>query len=299
VPALEEPAAMDGMPPASAAEGPIDSEEIADEEPAREPGTFDRAPPRALIVGVAAGLALLLVVGGGLVAYRKLGRRAPPAAAVETLSSAQADAEKDSLASIASAEAKARDAFEVAGPRTRFPEATATLARVELQWADALNDQATRIADKNADDPRAVQLQGQAKAKVKAAFDLLSPAAKSNADSPDVQLAFADYYRAKRLPSSMKRYLEKVKDEPRTALIEGLALLQEDDGADKAIPRLKVALSASPQSARIHYRLALAHLALKDETSARAELKETLRLSPQHERAQALLEQLGGGAERK
>ena len=32
---------------------------------------------------------------------------------------------------------------------------------------------------------------------------------------------------------------------------------------------------------------------------ARAELKETLRLSPQHERAQALLEQFGGAAERK
>jgi hypothetical protein len=273
--------------------------EIAEEEPAREPGTFDRAPPRALLVGVAAGLTLLLALGGGLVAYRKLAHRAPSPAALETLSAAQADADKDSLASIASAEAKARDALEVAGPRARFPEATATLARVEIQWADALNDQASRIADKSADDPRAAQLQGQARAKVKAAFDLLSPAAKASGDSPDVQLAFADYYRAKRLPSSMKRYLEKVKDEPRVALIEGLALLQQEDGAEKAIPRLKAALSANPQSARIHYRLAVAQLALKDEASARAELKETLRLSPKHERAQALLEQLGGGAEHK
>src|SRR2546430_10991219 len=50
----------------------------------------------------------------------------------------------------------------------------------------------------------------------------------------------------------------------------------------KALPKLKAALAASPQSARIHYRLAVAHLALKDEGSARTELKETLRLSPQH-----------------
>src|SRR5439155_122069 len=141
--------------------------------------------------------------------------QAAPAAAVATLSAAQADAEKDSLASIASAETKARDALDVAGPRARFPEATAALARVEIQWADALTDQAGRIAEKNADDPRAAQLQAQAKAKVKAAFDLLSPAAKANAGSPDVQLAFADYYRAKRLPSSMSRYLKEVKDEPR------------------------------------------------------------------------------------
>jgi hypothetical protein len=297
MPEPEQPAALDGMP--AAAETSVESDETAPVEPAREPGTFDRAPPRALIIGVAAGLGLLLAIGGGLLAYRKLARRAPPAAAIETLSSAQADAEKDSLTSIASAEAKARDALDVAGPRARFPEATAILARVEIQWADALNDQASRIAEKNADDPRAAQLQAEAKAKVKAAFDLLSPAAKSNADSPDIQLAFADYYRAKRLPSSMKRHLEKTQDDPRAALVEGLALLQEDDGAERAIPRLKAALSASPQSARIHYRLALAHLALKDEASARGQLKETLRLSPQHERAQALLEQLGGAADRK
>ena len=310
-PALEEPSAIDGAPlpstgeaedrvPEAVAEAPTAAEgdEIA-EEPAREPGTFDRAPPRALLIGVAAGLVLLLAVGGGLIAYRKVARRAPPAAAVETLSAAQADAEKDSLASIASAEAKARDALDVAGPRARFPEAIAALARVEIQWADALTDQASRIAEKNADDPRAAQLQSQAKAKVKAAFDLLSPAAKANAGSPDLQLAFADYYRAKRLPSSMSRYLKEVKDEPRAALIEGLAFLQEDDGADKALPKLKAALSVNPQSARIHYRLAVAHLALKDEANARVELKETLRLSPQHERAQALLEQLGGAADRK
>jgi len=287
-----------GASPAEAAP-PAEEHDVADEEPSPGPGTFDRAPPRGLIIGVAAGLALLLVVGAGLIAYRRLAPRAPPPAAIETLASAEVDAEKDSLASIASAETKARDAVEVAGPRVRFPQATATLARIEIQWADALNDQAGHVAEKNADDPRVAQLQTQAKVKVKSAFDLLSPAAKANPDSQDLQLAFADYYRAKRLHSSMNRYLKDVKDETRAALIQGLALAQEDDGAEKAVPKLKAALAASPQSARIHYRLAVAHLALKDEANARAELKETLRLSPQHERAQGLLEQLGGTAERK
>ena len=284
---------------AAQAAPPAEQHEIADEEASPEPGTFDRAPPRGLIIGVAAGLALLLVVGAGLVAYRRLAPRAPPPAATETLASAEADAEKDSLASFASAETKARDALEVAGLRVRFPQATATLARIEIQWADALNDQASRIGEKNAEDPRVAQLQTQAKARVKSAFDLLSPAVKANADSQDLQLAFADYYRAKRLPSSMNRYLKDVKDESRAALIQGLALAQEDDGAEKAVPKLKAALAANPQSARIHYRLAVVHHALKDETSARAELKEALRLSPKHERAQALLEQVGGAAERK
>jgi len=289
---------MPGAVPAEAAL-PVEGHQAVDEGPPAEPGTFDRAPPRGLIIGVAAGLALLLVVGAGLVAYRKLAPRAPPPTAIETLASAEADAEKDSLASIASAETKARDAVDVAGPRVRFPQATAALARIQIQWADALNDQAGHIAEKNVDDPRVAQLQAQAKAKVKSAFDLLSPAAKADASSQDLQLALADYYRAKRLTSSMNRYLKDMKDEARAALIQGLALAQEDDGADKALPKLKAALAADPQSARIHYRLALAHLALKDEASARAELKETLRLSPQHERAQALLDQLGAAPERK
>jgi len=273
-------------PPEQAGEGEAD-------EAAPEPGTFDKAPPRGLLIGVAAGLALLLVIGGGLVAYRKLARRPPPPAAVEALATAQADADKDTLASIASAESKARDAVEVAGPRARFPEATAALARVEIQWADAFNDQAAQLAERSADDTRAAQLQAQAKAKLKSAFDRLAPALKANKDSPDLQLAFADYYRAQRLPSSMNRYLANLKDDPRAALILGMAAAQEEEGAQKAIPLLKAALATSPRSARVNYRLAVAHLAAKDEAAARADLQETLRLSPQHERAKALLEQIG------
>jgi tetratricopeptide (TPR) repeat protein len=235
----------------------------------------------------------LLLVGSGLVAWRKLGKRPPPAVAVEALASAQADADKDTLASIASAEGKARDAIEVAGPRARFPQATATLARIQIQWADALADEAAQIGDKNAGDPRVPQLQTQAKARLKSAFDLLSPALKVNKESPDLQLAFADYYRAQRLTSSMNRYLANVKDDPRAALIQGMASSHEEEGAQKAIAKLQVAVAATPQSARARYRLALAYLTSKDEAGARAELKETLRLSPQHERARALAEQLG------
>jgi tetratricopeptide (TPR) repeat protein len=231
----------------------------------------------------------LLVIGAWLVAYKKLGSRPPPPAAVETLMSAQADASKDTLASIASAEAKAKDAVAVAGPNARFPASIALLARIEIQWADALNDQAAQLADEG----KASKLQAEAKSKLKSAFDLLSPALKANKESADLQLAFADYYRAQRLPSSTSRYLAKVTNDPRAAVIQALAASQEEDGAEKAIPMLKAALAADPASARLRYRLALAHLAAKDEASARAELKEVLRLSPQHERARALAEQLG------
>jgi predicted Zn finger-like uncharacterized protein len=272
-----------------------------DVEAEREPGPFDKAPPRGLLIGVAAGLGLLLVIGGTLVAYRKLAPHPPPPAAVETLASAQADADQDTLASLASAEAKARDALDAAGERSRFPEATATLARIGIQWADALNDEAARIAESNAGDPRVAQLQAEARGKLKSAFDLLSPAVKANKESRDLQFALADYYRAQRAPSSMNRYLKGLKEDPRAALVQGMALLDADEGAEKAIPSLKAAVATDPRSARVHFRLAQAYVAAKDEANARAEVEETLRLSPRHERAQALRNRLlkPGAAEKK
>jgi Flp pilus assembly protein TadD len=143
------------------------------------------------------------------------------------------------------------------------------------------------------DDPKAVQLRKDAAAKGKSAFETISSATKSkdNEASPDLQLALADYYRFKQSPA-LNRYLKAVKDDPRAALIQGMAAAQEDD-AGKAVPLLKTAVARSPQSARIHFRLALAYAGLKDDANARAELKETLKLSPQHERAKALMDQLG------
>jgi tetratricopeptide (TPR) repeat protein len=321
-PAAQKPAAPVSSSPGTAPEPPAPvparAEEPAppaeEEEPAaeaavgedageagREPGPFDKAPPRGLLIGVAAGLGLLLVIGGGLVAYRKLARHVPPPAAVEMITSAQADAAQDTLASIASAETKAHDSLDAAGPRARFPEAIATLARIRVQWADALGDEAARIADGSPDDPKAAQLQGEAKAKLKSAFEVLLPAMKADKDSPELQLALADYYRAQRSPSNMNRYLKAFKDDPRAALIQGMALQQEDEGGERAIARLKAALAADPRGARAHFRLALAYAAARDEAGARAELEETLRLSPQHERARALRERMGkpGAAEKK
>lgn len=264
------------------------------EDLAPRPGAFDRAPPRGLLIGVAAGLLLLLIAGGGLVAWKKTARRPPSVAAVETLSSAQSDADKDTLPSIAAAETKVRDALEVAGARARFPEAAATLARIEVQWADALNDQAAAIGAKDPNDPRVGTLQAQAREKLKAAFDALSPAIKADSKSPDLQLALADYHRAQRSNPKMNKALRDsgMRDDPRAAAIQGMAAAQEEDGAERAIPKLKAAVAGAPQSARLRYRLAQAYAATKDDASARGELQQALKISPQHERARLLLEQL-------
>jgi tetratricopeptide (TPR) repeat protein len=281
-------------------EGGVEAEG-AEQEEAPRPSTFDKAPPKGLLIGVAAGLAALIVAGGALVAVKKLGKRPPPPAAVETLSGAQADADKDTLASLSAAESKAKDALEVAGPKARFPQATAALARIEIQWADALNDQAALIAQKGGDgaDAKVADLQGQAKAKLKSAFELLAAAVKTEKDSADLRVALADYYRAQRSNANMNKYLKLVKDDPRAQLIQGISAAQEEDGAEKAIPKLTAALSASPQSARIHFRLALAYLAMKDDAKGLSELKETLKISPQHERAKLVMEQVPASAEQK
>ena len=293
----EDPTPTDPQP----AEFPDQPEPLAGEAAQEEPGEpmakgrFDRAPPKALLIGMGAMLLTVFVLAGALVATKKLGRHAPPAPAIEMLGSAQADADLDSLASLASAEGKAKDALEVAGPKSRFPEAIATVARIDIQWADALNDQAARLLEKNPDDARAAALQGEAKTKLKEAFDALSAAEKEEKTSADLQLGWADYYRAQHKSSSMNKYLNLAKDDPRSELVQALALAEQDEGADKAIPRLKGALAQNPKSARIHYRLAGAYLSLKDSGNAIRELKETLRLSPQHERARSALERLGAG----
>lgn len=286
--------------PAPEAEGGEEPSGVEAEgaEPAPQAGAFDKAPPKGLLIGVAAGLALLVLAGGGLVTWKKLAKHPPPPAAVETLNAAQADADKDTLASIASAEGKAKDALDVAGPKSRFPEATAALASIEIQWADALNDQAFAIAAK--DEAKAGELQAQAKTKLKAAFDTVAQAFKAddkNKTSPELQLALADYYRAQRANPNMNKALKAAQalkaDDARIALVQGLAAAQDEDGAEKAVPRLKAALAASPQSARIHYRLAMVYTSMKDEANTRSELQQTLKLSPQHERAKQALEQMG------
>jgi Tfp pilus assembly protein PilF len=90
----------------------------------------------------------------------------------------------------------------------------------------------------------------------------------------------------------LKRAQARKAEPARVALVQGMAAAQEEDGAEKALPKLKEALAANPKSARIHFRLALAYLALKDDANAAKELKETLRLSPQHERARMTMESL-------
>ena len=270
-----------------------------------EGGTFDKAPPKGLLIGIAAGLAVLLVLAGGLVAYKKLGRRPVPQGALDALVLAQAASDKDSLASIADAEAKAKDAIEQAGPKARFPQATAALAQIEVQWSDALTDQAALLqakaqgesdeTKKTAAEAKVNDLQAQAKARLKAAFDAVVPALKADARSPDLEIALAEYYRAQKSPN-MAKELKKAQalkgDEARIALVQGEAFAREPDDAEKALPKLKDALAGAPRSARIHFRTAMANLALHNNDEALKELKETLRLSPQHERAKMAMEQL-------
>jgi predicted Zn finger-like uncharacterized protein len=309
-PPPEEPAQEQEEEPVAEPHDGVEAEG-AEEEPAQsEPprGAFDKAPPKGLMIGIAAGLAVLLIAGGALVAVKKLGRHPPPPAAVETLTTAQGEADKDTLASIATAESKAKDAIDVAGPKSAFAEGSATLARIDVQWADALNDQAAMISAKGGDgsDAKATDLQAQAKAKLKAAFEAISTelkADKDSAKSPDLQLALADYYRAQRSNSNMNKALKSAQalkaDDAKVSLVQGMALAQEDDGAEKAIPKLKTALAANPNSARVHFRLALAYQAMKDDANASAELKQVLKLSPQHERAKMATEQATATADGK
>ena len=266
-----------------------------------------RGPPRGAIIAVASAIAVVFVLAG-FVAMRKLGRRGPPRVAIEQLADAQALADKDAIASLGEAEAQTNAALLSAG-EAPFPQAHATSAEIQVAWADALADQAwlwgetaNRAAAQGDDrkkgeaEAKAIALQDAAKSRLKAAFEAAAAGNKIDGKSPEVALALADYYRAARSRVNLGRELKRaalLKADPgRIAFIEGADFAARDDGGPRAVERFKAALQPLPQSARMHFRLAMAYLAMHQDGDAKKELLETLRLSPQHERARLVMELL-------
>jgi predicted Zn finger-like uncharacterized protein len=294
---------------AAATEGPDSAEfaEAVESEPAEEAPSA-HGPPRALVIGVAAALALVVLLAGVVLGVKLLGHRAPPQVAIDTLADARAAAEKDTLVSLAEAEGLANAALQAA-PKAHFPQAHAHLAEVEVAWADALNDQAWYWGEranralaqgddkaKGEAEAKAAALQDAAKARLKTAFESAAAGNKMDPKSADVALALADYYRAARSRVNLSRELKRAAllkaDDARIAFVQGAELLAQDEGAPRALDKLRTALAGSPQSARIRFRIALAQLAMRQDGEAKKELLETLRLSPQHERAKLAMELL-------
>jgi len=307
--------APEELPPAADAQAPAEAgEEAATPEETEAAGQLEPAeqashgPPRALVIGVAAALGLVLALGGVVLAVKKLAHRAPPQAAVEALADARAAAEKDTLASLADAEAQTNSALQAA-PKAHFPQAWAQLAEVQIAWSDALNDQAWYWSEqasralasgddkKKADaEGKAAALQDAAKARLKTAFEAAAAGNKMDPKSPEVALALADYYRAARSRVNQNRELKRAAllkaDDARIAFVQGAELLAQDEGGARALEKLKTALAGSPRSARIRFRMALAYLSMRQDAEARKELLATLELSPQHERARMAMELL-------
>jgi tetratricopeptide (TPR) repeat protein len=291
--------------PVAAAEG-ADAEAAESETAEQAPAAH--GPPRALVIGVAAALALVVVLAGVVLGVKLLGRHPPPQVAIDTLADARTAAEKDTLASLAEAEGLANAALQAA-PKAHFPQAHAQLAEVEIAWADALNDQAWYWGEranralaqgddkaKGEAEAKAAALQDAAKARLKTAFESAAAGNKMDPKSADVALALADYYRAARSRVNLSRELKRAAllkaDEARIAFVQGAELLAQDEGAPRAVEKLRTALAGSPQSARIRFRIALAQLAMRQDAEAKKELLETLRLAPQHERAKLAMELL-------
>jgi predicted Zn finger-like uncharacterized protein len=303
-PAADAPAAVETGEDGIATEEPeaAGQPELAEEVPG------SHGPPRALVFGVAAALGLVVVLGGVVLAVKKLGHRAPPQAAVEALADAHAAAEKDTLASLADAEAQTNAALQAA-PKAHFPQAWAQLAEVQIAWSDALNDQAWYWSEqasravasgddkKKADaEAKAAALQDAAKARLKTGFEAAAAGNKMDPKSPEVALALADYYRAARSRLNQNRELKRAAllkaDDARIAFVQGAELLAQDEGGARALEKLKTALAGSPRSARIRFRMAMAYLSMRQEAEAKKELLATLDLSPQHERARMAIELL-------
>ena len=275
------------------------------EEATAPESALNKGPPKKVIIGVVAGVAALLLLLVGVVVVKKMGPKPPPEAAVQALDEGRKLLEKDSVAVFPGALETTLAAI-AAAPKSPFGEAHGVHAEIELAWSDALTDLASQLEDKaqKADDDKkkadltaaSEKAKVDAKAHLKAALEATQLGYKADPKSPDVAVALANYYRATRSNSNLTKQLKKATelkaDEGKLALVEGLRLLAEDDGAEKALPKLKAALAAAPGSARIQYRIAQALTAMKNDAEALKALAETLKLSPSHERAKGALEAL-------
>jgi len=268
-----------------------------------------KAPMSSGMKGAIAGVALVAVLGlAGGVYVMKFGKRPPPPAALEALRESKKLLAKDSLALFAQA-LETEEAARAAAPHSEFGEAHALRAEIELAWSDALADESALLADKSSKlddekkkadaDAASTKAAAESKAHYKAALAAATLGAKSAPGSAELHLALADYYRAAK-SQNYDRELKKAQagkiDAGELAAVEGSKLLGEDDGAEKAIAKFKIALAADPQNARIQYRIAQAYALLKNDAEEKKALEATLKLSPTHERAKLLLESLASAA---
>jgi predicted Zn finger-like uncharacterized protein len=310
-PAVAAPGESVGEDPIDASAMTAESQEAPAEAeaPAEEESALSKGPSKKLMMilgGVAAAIFLIL---GGLVAKKALGHKPPPEAAVQALEQGRALLEKDSLATFPSALETTVAAIEAA-PKSPFGEAHAIKAEIEITWSEALTEQSALLEDKaqRADDDKAKaeataaseKAKVDAKTHLKAGLEATQAGFKADPKSPDVAVALLDYYRVTKSERNFRQQLKKAAelkaDEGKIALVEALKLLADDDGAEKALPKLKAAAASYPGSARVQYRIAKAYLALKNDAEALKALQETVKLSGSHERAQAALNDLQANA---
>ena len=286
-----------------------EGEAPAEEAPHEEEGTLSKGPSKKLMMILGGVAAAIFVILGGLVVVKKMGPKPPPEAAVQKLEQGRLLLEKDSLATFGTALETTTSAIELA-PKSPFGEAHAVKAEIEIAWSEALTEQASILEDKaqRADDDKAKaeaaagaeKAKVDAKAHLKAALEATQAGYKADPKSPELTLALANYYRVTKSTSNFNKQLKKAAelkaDEGKVALVEALKLLADDDGAEKALPKLKAAMASFPGSARVQYRIAKAYLVLKNDAEALKALQETLKLSGSHERAQAALNDLQANA---
>ena len=286
--------------------------EDAEQEEEPEPGLLSKGPPKGLLIGAAASIGALVIAILAVFAVHHLGQKPPPDAAVQALEQAKGLADKDSIALYPQALETTRAAL-AAAPKSPFGEAHATETEVEVAWSDALNDLASQWTDigsaaqnagddkKKAEaDTKVADYQTQAKAQLKAALEAGTAGKKRDRTSPAVAVALADCYRASHATSMMNKQLKIANglhaDPGTIALVVGIALTGDDDSAEKAVSKLKEAVTDLPQSARAHYRLAQEYASLHKDAERLAELKTVLKLSPTHERAKADLAAIAAAA---
>src|SRR5713101_1043845 len=167
-----EPSQEDAGAQVSGGAAPEETEAAGQPEPAEQAPAW-HGPPRALVIGVAAALGLVLVLGGVVLAVKTLGHRAPPQAAMDALANGHAGAEKEKADAEAkaaalqdAAKARLKTAFEAAAAGNKMdpksPEVAVALADYYRAARSRVNQnrELKRAARLKADEARIAFVQG-------------------------------------------------------------------------------------------------------------------------------------------
>ncbi|MBI5528023.1 MAG: zinc-ribbon domain-containing protein [Deltaproteobacteria bacterium] len=210
-----------------------------------------------------------------------------------------------------------------------YTKAVAAMAMANMAWGEPLRDEGldlkARLDEIMRTDPALTGPMGGEARKLNEDFiarledgvkrietgrELAKSALRQNAESPEANIVYADYYRIQFASDpgalqNIKKFVEEAEkakgaqENPYLLLVKGGAMLKAESTADDGMKIVKKALELNPKLTRAHYVLARHYLGAKKQSEAQSEIDAILREAADSPVAKVLVAAMGrifGGA---